>query len=450
LRRFGFENDIEKAADAGKNIIDFCCCNLTPFGTFWGKYSRDNGWSFSWPSPERMGPRLNMGAHTQELQSRTLADATLFTARAALQETDTVLKTRWASAVCSNLDYLCKVQRMDGNPGEAYSGTDGSVIDWDGQGGLHWISALVEGYGITGDPRYLESAERAGGYFRAAVEDAYLTGAPESMHLLPTSEDPQNAVIAYMSLWKSTRDISWLDLARKAADLLMTFRWQYNTSFDAMSILGRYDFRTKGLDTASPNNVHLHPYGLVAVPELVELWEETGDAYIIRQVRNNLLGCHQMLAPEDGAFGAMRGMMSERWYQTPCKDSTKGSTLQVSHAWAIGLVLYADLWIQKYGQILIDGLSGELIVLEALNIECSSHGWTLMNPWDQQLSLGIVVRQGMGVLSVDGLDTIHYGGTVRHGVELPPHGHAVISWRHAILPSTSLESCIRRNHHAKK
>ena len=298
-------------------MIDFCCENLTAWGTFWSKFSLTEGWTTGWPSAQRAGGSSNLGSDSKELQARTLADATLFTARAALAEPEGASRALWQRAVEKNLDFIRSVQKRDGNPGEAYSGIDGHVLDWDGEAGLFWIAAFVEGWRLTGKAEYLAAAAQMGACFEPAVEDAYLTGAPEGMHLLPTSEDPQNALIAYTLLWEATQDARWLRLALLSAELLMTFRWQYNTRFPGRTQLGQYEYRTKGLDISSPNNVHLHPYGLVAIPELLTLWKATGDAYLLRQARNNLLGCHQMLASEDGVFDAPRGMMSERWHQSP-------------------------------------------------------------------------------------------------------------------------------------
>lgn len=394
LRQYGLTHERPDMADAGRHTIDFCCDHLTPFGTFWSKFSKSEGWTTGWPSPQRAGRQAHMGSDSGELQARTLAEATLFAARAALVEKDGQCRERWTRAVRSNLDFVRSVQRPDGNVGESYC-RDGNVLDWDGEGGLHWISAAVEGYRLTGDGKYLDLAIKAAQHFAPAVEDAYLTGAPEGMHLLPTSEDPQNAVIAYVLLWEATGERKWLELARQAADLLMTFRWQYNTVFPEMTVLGKYDYRTKGLDISSPNNVHLHPYGLIAVPELLRLWEATGDVYLLKQTRNNLLGCHQMLASADGVFDARRGMMSERWHQSP-NGIAKGGTLQLAHSWATGLVLYADLWVQQYGQLLIDAHARELVALEAVSVSGSSCRWQVHNPWPRELNLIVVTRQATG------------------------------------------------------
>ncbi|MDX2225898.1 MAG: hypothetical protein SFY92_02185 [Verrucomicrobiae bacterium] len=396
MRQYGLKYNRPDIARAGRRVIDFCCRNLTPFGTFWSKFSRDNGWETGWPAPHRVGGVCTLGAGSKELQSRTLAEAVIFAARAAQTEPERESRDLWTSAVCRNLDFVCPIiEQHHGNPGQAYDGTDGSVLDWEGEEGLHWITALVEGHRLTGQARYLSAAAQCGKHFEAALRDAYMSGAPEGSHGMVTSEDPQNAVMAYTNLWQVTGERTWLDLALLAAGYHMTFRWQYNTVFPPMSQLGRYDYRTKGLDISSPNNVHLHPFGLIITPELVALWRETGDDYLLKQCRNHLLGCHQMLATHDGVFDARRGMMTERWHQTP-NGVPKGGTLQLAHAWCTGLVLYADLFVLENGALYVNGQTGEIICLDALKLERHGAHWSLTNPWETTLTLRVVLRQPGG------------------------------------------------------
>ena len=67
------------------------------------------------------------------------------------------------------------------------------------------------------------------------------------------------------------------ETARRAADWLLTFRYSYDVAFARDDVLGRYGFRTRGADQASPANQHLHAFGLICLPELVRLARATGD-----------------------------------------------------------------------------------------------------------------------------------------------------------------------------
>ncbi|MFL6018844.1 MAG: hypothetical protein ACJ74V_15065, partial [Gaiellaceae bacterium] len=125
------------------------------------------------------------------------------------------------------------------------------------------------------------------------------------------------------------------DNARRAADWALTFRYSYDVAFDARTTLGRLDFRTRGADTASPANQHLHAFGLVCLPELMRLGEPYGASAL-----QNLECFRQFVARHDDDFGARRGMAVERYFQTDC-FGPKGEIDPLSHAWSIGVLLLA-------------------------------------------------------------------------------------------------------------
>jgi hypothetical protein len=150
--------------------------------------------------------------------------------------------------------------------------------------------------------------------------------------------------MAYVALAESEPEPEarsrWLEHARKAADWMLTFRYSYNVAFEETTLLGRYGFRSLGADQASPANQHLHSYGLVCMPEMVRLARLTDDRHYLDRTRENLACFRQFIARSDGDFNARRGMTPERFYQTAC-FGPKGAIGPLSHAWCLGLLLYA-------------------------------------------------------------------------------------------------------------
>jgi hypothetical protein len=287
---------------AAEGVLDFVAQNLTPGGTYWPQWTYDRGWTWGWhPDHDR--------AH-----ARTLADAALFMLRAG---------GRWADSARANLDVAVRSQRADGALAAAYSIASGDAVSWEGTAGMAWIPALVEA------GRH-EEARRAAGYFRA-FEHWY--GAPEDVDLAPTHEDGIAAVMAAVGI----EDWEW---ARRAADWMLTFRYTYDVAFDPQTDLGRHGFRSRGADQASPANQHLHAFALICLPELLRLAEATGDAYYREAALENLACFRQLLARRDGDFGAQKGMAAERYLQTDC-FGPKGTLDPLSHAWSIGVLLYA-------------------------------------------------------------------------------------------------------------
>jgi hypothetical protein len=285
---------------AAESVLDHIAGNLTPGGTYWSQWTADRGWTTGW-HPDRT-----------RLHARTLADATLFMLRAG---------GSWEPSARSNITVAVRTQREDGALPAAHHVETGDAVSWEGTAGMAWIPALV----AAGE---LDAARRAGSYY--AGFDAWY-GAPEDVDLAPTSEDGYAALMAFVALE------DW-DHAKRAADWLLTFRYTYDVAFSDKTLLGKYDFRTRGADNASPANQHLHAFGLICLRELVELGRATGDDYYVQSARENLACFRQFIAREDGDFDAYRGMASERFYQTDCFQA-KGMLLTLSHAWSVGVLL---------------------------------------------------------------------------------------------------------------
>jgi hypothetical protein len=318
---------------AGIAVLDHIAQNRAPCGTFWGRWTARDGWTMSW---------IPGGG---QLHARTLAEAALFMGRAiSLVDDGRGAPVGWHDALAANLAFVVAAQRSDGAFPAAWDAWTGESTGWDGCAGLAWVPALIESGRRSGRSGLADAARRAGSYYARYVEAEFLYGAPEDVDLGPTSEDGYVAVMAYVALAESTdpgpeRD-RWLELARRSADWMLTFRYAWNVAFDPSSPLGALDYRSRGADQASPANQHLHVYGLVALPEMVTLARMTGERRYLDLTREHLAAARQLIARHDGDFGAGRGMMPERAYQTAC-FGPKGEIGRLSHAWCLGLLLWA-------------------------------------------------------------------------------------------------------------
>jgi hypothetical protein len=330
LLAYGRERRNADYIRAGIAVLDRVAGGIAPSGAFWDRWT-PVGWRTGW----NRDPRL--------LHARTTAEATLFVHRALLHERSRgVDHPSWEAAVRSNLRHALLTQRADGALGSYVDAQTGAVADWRGSAGMLWIAALVEARDLLDDGMAMEAAARAGDYYARFIDAEQLFGAPEDIHLAPSSEDGYNAVISYLALFEPTGSRQWLELAGRAADWTMSFRFAENLDFAKHSVLGRHAFRTRGADLASPVNQHLHAYGLIGLPEMLQLARLTGDAYYRDRTRDNLACFLQFVARHDGDFGARRGMISERYHHTDWA-APKGDLLPISHAWCAGLLLYACL-----------------------------------------------------------------------------------------------------------
>ncbi|MFD1676641.1 hypothetical protein [Alicyclobacillus fodiniaquatilis] len=337
LLTYGRDHDRPEYIEAAIRVLNKVASGIAPNGTFWAQWTVKDGWNCGW------------NPHRDWLQARTIAEATLFMARAVLFERERGhAHPEWDTAVLSNLRFARDVQRADGNFGSYYQCETGDVVEWDGAGGVLWIAALVEGAKVYPEEAFDRAATRGGAYYEKFVQDAFIYGAPEDVHLTPTSEDAYNAVVAYVLLYEQENQLErWLTLAKHSANWMMTFRWTYNLAFPKHSLLAQYDFRSRGADQASPSNQHLHNYGLFCLPEMMRLWHYTKDTYYLERTRDLLFCFLQFIAREDGDFNAYKGMVTERYYNTNCFQP-KGMLVTLSHAWCIGVTLYACQAAESY------------------------------------------------------------------------------------------------------
>ena len=383
LWKYGVETKNEDYINAGLSVIDKVAGEgVSPSGFFYSEWTKESGWGTGWnPKPDL-------------LQACTTSEAAWFLIQsieyAKLQGID---KPSWTSAAKWNIESALKIQRQDGNMGSYYNMLTGAVEEWDGAAGIMWIPAFLSAWRLFNDNRYLDAAIKAGGYYSKFVEDEYIYGAPEDVHLTPTSEDGYNALIAYLHLYEAVDDSKWLDLAESAADWMLSFRWTYNTRFSEYTLLGKYDYRTIGADLASPANNHLHCYGLICHPELLRLWKYTGDTHYLSRAADNLACFHQFIARFDGDFNARKGMVTEQWYNTDW-NHPKGSMLQLAHSWCSGMILYANAYTKEFGDIIIDADNREVFIFDSVWIKSTEEldpdlVLTLVNPSIREQTLTV-------------------------------------------------------------
>lgn len=313
------------------DVLNLLTSQLTPCGTLWPLYTEDEGYCAGY------GPEPGL-AH-----SRTVAEAVLFLLRAI--RIDLQANTShpdWFNAARSNIEFILAAQREDGALPSYWRVDDGEPFSYDGAAGICWIPALAAFARIAGDPRCRDAARAAGEYYGEMVENDFLAGCVEDLPLVPTCDDPHFALLAYMALFEMDRTPEWLDAAKRAAALALTFRAAHNIAFHPMSVLGHSRFATRGGDISSVATPSLGVAGLFSYTELVKLTVATGDAYYARRAREARTFATQMIARVDGEYNAREAHALGQVFHTDWWQP-KGMVLSMGHAMTAALIGYTEL-----------------------------------------------------------------------------------------------------------
>jgi len=352
----------DDARRAAIRVADRICAEgLSPSGLFWADLTPRTVNTPAGPLPNPLfGDRNEWGSGwlsgTTRVHSRTISDACDHLAAMLVAEQrdrpDNPSLPLWREALAKNLRTALDLQLPCGCYGQYYDAVARTVIKEDGCGGLLWIPAMLKALDAgVGDEalagRMKDSVVRAAEGYAPYVRDENIWGAPEDNDS-PTSEDGMNAVMAYCDLYAWTGDARMLELARTAADWMLTFRKTYNQIMPADSLIGRYGLRSKGGDYASVSNNHLHVFEVLCTRHLCRLSEWTGSDYYRARAREHWGFVCQFLSRCDGMFNGFRGAMAEqfywcdygswgRWRPADCY-AQKGAMAPMTAVWCIAVL----------------------------------------------------------------------------------------------------------------
>jgi len=225
----------------------------------------------------------------------------------------------WLAASVVFGEFLLGAQEKDGSWRRAYD-FDGRAIttleSWFGQTEVQQKSStatvvpfLLDLHDLTGDPRFLESARRAGDYAEGNFVDRirFNGGIHDSIYAKPQLVDGESIMFcmrALMQLYRSTGEDRYLAGARRAAGLVVTWIVLWDAPLPEGSTLSRFGFRSTGwMACDAPGAGYIHPMGVLTVPDLVEMGLLTGDRAYFRAAELLQAGCNETVAVPQKDWG---------------------------------------------------------------------------------------------------------------------------------------------------
>jgi hypothetical protein len=234
----------------------------------------------------------------------------------------------WKAACLKFGEFLLNAQQPDGSWLRAYT-FEGRPIEqpaaWFGQTDVQRKSStatvvpfLLSLYDLTGHPQWLTSAVRAGNFVRENYIDRikFNGGIHDSIYAKPQLIDGESIMFAGKAVWQlyqATRDEQYLDATIRAMRLVVTWVCLWDVPLPVGSTLAAFGFRSTGwMACDSPGAGYVHPMGLLAVPELVEIGLETGIDVFLTAAELIQAGCNETVSLPEKDWGyAKPGLQEE-------------------------------------------------------------------------------------------------------------------------------------------
>jgi hypothetical protein len=285
----------------------------------------------------------------------------------------------WRDCLNTFSEFLLRAQNEDGSFYRAYT-ADGEAItepdSWFGQTDVQQKSStavvvpfLVGVYRLTGDRHVLEAARRASDFVAEHYIDRmrHNGGIHDSIYAKPQLVDGESimfAMRALLELHKATGDDAHLVSARRAAQMLATWICLWDVPLPRDSTLARFGFRSTGwMACDAPGAGYVHPMGLLAVPDLVEMGRLTGDIHFFRAAQLLQSGCNETVETAARSWGYARpglqeeGLLISWWFaddpmfaDTAFGRRGKGEGNKTCLPWisAVGAYSFQEL-VARYG-----------------------------------------------------------------------------------------------------
>lgn len=172
------------------------------------------------------------------------------------------------------------------------------------------MAALALAYEYLGDVSYLETAEILGHwYHRESLETGIANGCPGEICQAPDSEAAFGLLEGYVQLYDTTGKEEWLEAAKDAFELAVTWVVSYDFEFPEGRTAKKLGAHTRGTVFANAQNKHSAP-GICTWSgnSLLKLYRFTGDAKYLEWMKRISHALSQFVSLEDRPIDTLAGI----------------------------------------------------------------------------------------------------------------------------------------------
>ena len=215
----------------------------------------------------------------------------------------------WLTAARGAADFLIDHYMPEHGFGKAWNVETGECADPQGTIGAYVIPGLVSLYHATEDEKYLDVARTALRFYRDRDLRIFrcTAGALDTYCIDKESSGPLLA--GALALYDIDGSDEWLDCAKKAGWYFCSWMFHHDTLNRPGSHFAQYGYRTLGGTSVSAQHHHIDPWGALVVPQMLRLWEITGDTCWKKRADLLWASAIQNIAPQEGTVihGQYRG-----------------------------------------------------------------------------------------------------------------------------------------------
>lgn len=230
----------------------------------------------------------------------------------------------WFAWVKQYVDWLVLQQRPDGSFPRRWKAGSNEVEEPTGIGSYNPVPLLILMSEETGDPKYQQSAIRAGEYVWATwgTRGQFIGGASDNPNITD-KEAGMLSMEAYLSLYDSTKEPKWLERAKAAANFAESWIWIWNLPMPLDADDSQLHYK-KGVPTIGTQGITALVAGSAdeyldwAVPSYAKLYKLTSDPHYLDVARLLLHNTKSMVALPGRQYD-MKGIgwQQEGWRMGP-------------------------------------------------------------------------------------------------------------------------------------
>jgi hypothetical protein len=218
-------------------------------------------------------------------------------------------KPNWLDMGLRCCDFFVDAFARHGTLGKQWDLRSGHCANFDGTIGAFMLMPMAKAYQLTGNMKYLETAEKAFQFY--AIRDLDTM----ACHAGALDTDCIDCETAYAMLYSAIRlyEITnaeyYLQSAVKASKFIVTWVFHYDVLPEEGSDFARLNYRTTGGGSVSTQHHHVHNGTLYFVMEWLKLSELTGDNLWRKYALTIWAGAQQLIS--DGTL-ELHGMTRPR------------------------------------------------------------------------------------------------------------------------------------------